>query len=143
MPGIRRGERTPSSGNWNSPLAARILKPGDFEPGEAKRFLYPTLSDLPDPFTMKEWEKAVGDGSQAPSEMRDVRSEKRLIVPYGAPARVCQRNRGMDDRHRSPQSILLGASCRRPRPGVQSKRFPTPLRVGSRKGLLAQPEEGR
>ena len=43
-----------------SPLAARILQNrGISSPEEAKRFLYPTLSDLPDPFTMKGMEKAV------------------------------------------------------------------------------------
>jgi single-stranded-DNA-specific exonuclease len=43
-----------------SSLAARILQNrGISSAEEAKKFLYPTLSDLPDPFTMKGMEKAV------------------------------------------------------------------------------------
>ena len=43
-----------------SPLTARILQNrGILTPEEARRFLYPSLSDLPDPFAMKGMEKAV------------------------------------------------------------------------------------
>jgi single-stranded-DNA-specific exonuclease len=49
-----------------SPLAARILQNrGISNPDEARQFLRPTLSDLPDPFTMKGMEKAVRRISQA------------------------------------------------------------------------------
>jgi len=43
-----------------SPLTARILRNrGICGVDEAKKFLYPTLSDLPDPYTMKDMKKAV------------------------------------------------------------------------------------
>jgi single-stranded-DNA-specific exonuclease len=43
-----------------SPLTAQILRNrGISSPDEARRFLYPTLSDLPDPFAMKGMEEAV------------------------------------------------------------------------------------
>ncbi len=43
-----------------SPLAAKILQNrGILDPDEARRFLNPALSDLPDPFAMKGMEKAV------------------------------------------------------------------------------------
>jgi len=49
-----------------SPLAGRILRNrGICEADEARRFLNPALSDLPDPFTMKDMEKAVQRITQA------------------------------------------------------------------------------
>ena len=49
-----------------SSLTAQILRNrGIFKADEAKRFLYPALSDLPDPFTMKDTEKAVSRITQA------------------------------------------------------------------------------
>jgi len=49
-----------------SSLTAQILRNrGIFSADEAKRFLYPSLSDLPDPFTMKDTEKAVSRITQA------------------------------------------------------------------------------
>src|SRR4030067_890293 len=43
-----------------SPLAAQILlNRGICNPDDARRFLSPTLSDLPDPFTMKDMDKTV------------------------------------------------------------------------------------
>jgi len=60
LPGIREGKELPLRELGIITPGRRILQNrGISSPEEAKRFLYPTLSDLPDPFTMKGMEKAV------------------------------------------------------------------------------------
>ena len=59
-PPSEEGGKLPFRDLGISPLAARILQNrGISSPNAAKAFLYPTLSDLPDPFAMKGMEKAV------------------------------------------------------------------------------------
>jgi len=58
-----------------SPLTVQVLlNRGITNTGQARRFLFPALSDLPDPFSMKDMEKAVGRISQA------IREKERITL---------------------------------------------------------------
>ena len=58
-----------------SPLTTRVLlNRGITNTDQARRFLFPALSDLPDPFSMKDMEKAIGRISRA------IREKERITL---------------------------------------------------------------
>lgn len=69
------GEKFPPEGGGLSALTARVLaNRGISNLDDAHRFLHPTLSDLPDPFTLKDMDRAVRRIAEA------LRKEERITL---------------------------------------------------------------